>query len=84
MKRRKSCCIDDIPIELLKELDNKNLCTLCDILNIWWTNESVPEEELKARIVLLFKSGASNDLSNYRPIALLTSFYKIFAACIGN
>ncbi len=50
----------------------------------WWDTEQIPEEELQARIALIFEQGNSSDLGNCRPIALLGAFYKIYAACIRN
>ena len=42
-----------------------------------------PKEQLKARIVLIFEKGnTTSNLDNYRPIALLSSMCKIFAAII--
>ena len=42
----------------------------------------MPEEVLKARVVLLFKKGDTTNCSNYRPISLLNTVYKIFAALL--
>lgn len=37
---------------------------------------------LKARVVLIFKEGDTDNLSTYRPISLLNTIYKIYAAII--
>ena len=52
-------------------------------LNEWWNSEKVPAEQLRSRIVLIFKNkGSSNNIDNYRPISLTNSIHKIFAAII--
>ena len=42
----------------------------------------MPTELLMARIVLIYKKGDTNLCENYRPISLLNTMYKIFAAAI--
>ena len=39
-------------------------------------------EMLKARVVLIYKKGDTNNFDNYRPISLLNSLYKMFAAIL--
>ena len=50
------------------------------MLNGWWENTHIPEEVLRAKVVLIFKKGDKEDISNYRPISLLNNAYKIMAA----
>ena len=52
---------------------------LC-MLNQWWGVEKIDEEALRARAVHLYKKGNTSDLANYRPISLLNTAYKLFAA----
>ena len=81
-KRHKAPGPDEIPMEFFKEITDVKLDGLLEVLNDWWKSEEVPEEQLQARIVLIFKKGDSSDLDKYRPISLLNALYKIFAAII--
>ena len=73
---------DLIRMELFKWLDGSNRLLLLDILNQWWKEGGVPKEVLHARVVPIFKKGDIDDPSNYRPISLLNSIYKLFTALI--
>ena len=54
------------------------------ILNRWWRQEHIPEEQLRARVILLHKRGATSNIDNYRPISLLNTVTKIFAGILKN
>ena len=82
LKRRKAPGPDEIPTELIKEMNEDNLNKILELLNTWWREENIEEEDLKARVVLIFKKGDSNKFENYRPISLLNTLYKIFAAIL--
>ena len=82
LKRRKAPGPDEIPTELIKEMNEENLDKILALLNTWWREENIEEEDLKARVVLIFKKGDSNKFENYRPISLLNTLYKIFAAIL--
>ena len=69
-------------MELFKWLDGSNRLLLLDILNQWWKEGGVPKEVLHARVVPIFKKGDIDDPSNYRPISLLNSIYKLFTALV--
>ena len=81
-KRRKAPGPDEVPMEFFKEMDDDTLAFVMGTLNDWWARRHIPEEALKARVVFLYKKGDSSNLNNYRPISLLNSIYKIFAAFI--
>ena len=69
-------------MEVFKEMDTESLDLVREVLNHWWEREDVPVEMLRARIVLIYKKGDTSKLENYRPIALLNSMYKLFAAIL--
>merc|ERR1711924_293644 len=73
---------DEIPIEFLKGLSDVEREPLRELINEWWTTEKIPEDQLKARVVLILKKGDSSTWGNFRPISLLNSTYKIIAALI--
>ena len=80
LKRRKAPGPDSIPMEIFKEFDEESLNEVREIMQEWWDNEDIPTDELKARVVLIYKKGNTSKYENYRPISLLNSMYKIFAA----
>ena len=71
-------------MELFKEMNEDSLTQVLQILNEWWRDENIPEETLRARVVMIYKKGDTSKFENYRPISLLNSLYKIFAAVIQN
>ena len=54
-KRRKAPGPDEIPMEIYKELNDENLTEISKIINIWWESQELPEEQLRARVVLIYK-----------------------------
>ena len=49
-----------------------------------WTKTKLPDELELAQVVTLYKKGNVEDPSNYRPISLLQSLYKIYVSVIRN
>lgn len=73
---------DQIFVELYKWLDSNNREKLLSILNHWWVHGHVPSEICEARVVPIYKQGGIDSPSNYRPISLLNSLYKIFVSLV--
>ena len=51
-------------------------------MNIWWFTKRLPDEELEAAVIPIFKKGDPRVLDNYRPISLLTTLNKLYAILI--
>ena len=81
-KRRRAPGPDEMQMEIFKEMDDEVLRYVLEVLNEWWNETHVPEEQLRSRLVLIFKKGDTSKLNNYRPISLLNSMYKIFTAVL--
>ena len=82
LKYRKAPGPDGITTDILKELDEDLITELNKLITEWWTKENIPEEELRARVVLIYKKGDTNKYGNYRPISLLDASYKLYAALL--
>lgn len=55
LRRGKAAGPDEIPMEFYKEMADRNREEIFDLLNDWWRSETVNPDELKARVVLIFK-----------------------------
>ncbi len=82
LKRRKAPGPDEIPTDFFKEMDEDTREEIRELLNKWWREEDIPEEELEARVVMIYKKGDTSKYENYRPISLLNTIYKLYAAII--
>lgn len=47
-----------------------------------WESWEIPEEVLRARVVMIYKKGDTSSYENYTPISLLNSIYKLIAAIL--
>ena len=82
MKNNRSPGPDGIPVGFFKLLDDDGLELIRNILNNCWENEIMPDEMELAELVTLYKKGNVEDPANYRPIALLNTIYKLYAAIL--
>ena len=69
-------------MEAFKAMTDGELLGILEIFNIWWDFEDIPQAELRARVVLIWKKGDTAQYLNYRPISLLNSVYKIYAGMV--
>ena len=83
LKKHKAPGPDDIRNELFLLLDDYNEGQILDVFNEVWDKGEVPDNWREAIVVTLFKGkGTDTDPANYRPISLLNTMYKIFAALL--
>ena len=81
-KRNKEPGPDGVRMELLKWLSEENLKALLGTINQWWENKKAPPQLYFARIATIYKKGDTDKAGNYRPISLLSSFYKVYMTLI--
>ena len=85
LKARKAAGPDRVPNELLMLLDEEHLDDLLSLYNTAWQEGAVPQEWAEAIVVSIYKGKAADtDPSNYRPISLLNTIYKVYAAMLQS
>jgi len=78
LKNTNSCGIDDIPMKLIKQNSELLSFVISHLINISILDGDFPSCFKTAKIIPLHKKGSKNLASNYRPIAILSNFSKIF------
>ena len=82
LKINKSPGYDCITNFLLKKIITEIISPLTHIFNLSITNGIVPTKMKIAKVIPVFKKGNAEEVGNYRPISLLTSFSKILEKLI--
>ena len=66
-------------------LDHFGELRLLDIMNECWHNRTIPQEWKDAQVISFYKGkGDDSSTVNYRPIALLNSFFKLYASMVQH
>ena len=80
VKNMKNKATLDTKVNPLKiaNTDDKFTKVLAKVINASFTQGIFPQSLKTARVVPIFKSGPKTEVSNYRPISLLSSFSKIY------
>lgn len=82
LKNKKSCGIDNVPVDLIKK------CSSCLVEPlVYITNKAIelgkfPDSLKISSIIPVYKKGSRHDMENYRPISLLSIFSKIIEKII--
>ena len=77
-----SCGMDGIPACVIKFVADCIASPLSVLINHSIRTSTFPDTLKIAKIIPIYKSGARSDPSNYRPIALLSTFSKIYEKVI--
>ena len=82
-KTKKASGPDNIEVEILQLLDAEGEHLLLDVYNEAWMSGTIPHSWTEAWVVSIFKGkGSDTDPANYRPISLLNTTYKVYAAML--
>ena len=85
LKRDKAPGPDSVPNELFSLFDRDLEIELLAFYNKVLVNGIVPDDWKEATVVSIFQGkGADTEVENYRPISLLNTVYKIFAAMLQS
>ena len=68
---------DFIPYELLWDAFSADPLNFTQLINQTWASASLPAETCHSIFVLLHKKGPSTDINNYRPLAMLSTYWKL-------
>ena len=44
-------------MDIFKEMDEEGRREVLGLLNLWWKEENIPVDMLRARVVMIFKKG---------------------------
>ena len=78
MSETKAIGLDNISSRLIRECADILSDSLCDLFNKSLMSGIFPDDWKCARVTPLFKQGESSDLSNYRPISVISVVAKVF------
>ena len=84
VQKKYSCGPDGIHLAVLKECIESLSLPLAILFNKSLSSGLFPKLWKKSFIIPLYKSGAKNDVKNYRPIAMLSCIPKIFEGIITD
>lgn len=83
MKKEKAPGPDGMQVEFLQIMMSYASQDLCDLLNAWRNEGSIPERFNTGLIKLIPKGGDRLDTRNYRPLTMLNSVYKVMAKALA-
>lgn len=81
-KNRKAVGPDEVPIEILKLLDNNNIALLTNFFNSVYNTGQMPDDWLMSTFVTLPKKPNAKSCDEFRTISLMSHVLKIFLKVI--
>lgn len=84
LRNKKSVGQDHVPVHIIKYVSAEIIPPLTYIINLMLTTGTFPTMLKTALIKPIYKKGDKNSIKNYRPIALLNNFSKIFEKVINE
>ena len=76
--------IEEIPVKIIKNLATELAEPISKIINLSFSNGTFPRILKYAKITPIYKKGAPDELSNYRPISTLHFLAKIYEKILAN
>jgi len=83
-KNRKSCELDNLPMELWKFGGNELKMHILELFNNITDKNQMPQEWETGMVINVHKKGTKTKYENYRGITLLPTGYKLFGNIIKN
>ncbi|KAJ3652415.1 hypothetical protein Zmor_018383 [Zophobas morio] len=83
-KPNKVCGSDNIPAFIIRDCITSFLSPLCHIYNLIILTSTFPKVWKTSRIIPVFKFDNRSHIHNYRPIALLSNYSKIFECIVSK
>ncbi|GFO34971.1 RNA-directed DNA polymerase from mobile element jockey-like [Plakobranchus ocellatus] len=77
MKNGEATEPDNIPVEIIKALDNLGIDLTAKLLNAIYDSGAIPEDLCKSVLILLPKTPGATECELHRTISLMTHFTKI-------
>lgn len=84
LKNSNSTGYDNFSIKIIKQCAHKIAKPLCHIINQCFVDGEFPSLLKISKVICLHKKGDIKELSNYRPISLLSVFSKIFEKLLAS
>ena len=84
MNQKKAPGPDGMSGDLFKIMDDGSLTVVWETTNKSKQDEAIPKTLSEADVVTISRNGKIENPSNYTPIALLQSLYKLHAALLRN